>query len=266
MSRDTRHVPVLVAILVALTLAIAPLPPTVAPYRPDWVALTLIYWSMTLPRTWSVGTAWLTGIVLDVAEGTLLGQHALQADHIGRQLGDLLLRRVDDGQPLADLRKGRVGLFKTLGQAFVHLPADLLQAFVGRAREGLHALDQVVSVARQVLGNLTLHAVDAALQRCGEALLRLGLALLESLAKASEALDHAMLQLGDAPELLLADAAELLALFVEPGVEAVNGGRDVAAPRLGLQHDPNQQRDRQQEQKQADGLSKQPNSLSHLLT
>jgi rod shape-determining protein MreD len=32
---------------------------------------------MQLPRTWSVGTAWIVGIVLDVSQGTLLGQHAL---------------------------------------------------------------------------------------------------------------------------------------------------------------------------------------------
>ena len=32
---------------------------------------------MMLPRTWSVGSAWLTGLVLDVAQGTILGQHAL---------------------------------------------------------------------------------------------------------------------------------------------------------------------------------------------
>jgi len=36
-----------------------------------------IYWAMRLPRTWSVGSAWLVGLLLDVAQGTLLGQHAL---------------------------------------------------------------------------------------------------------------------------------------------------------------------------------------------
>jgi rod shape-determining protein MreD len=32
---------------------------------------------MVLPRSYGIGTAWLVGIVLDVAQGTLLGQHAL---------------------------------------------------------------------------------------------------------------------------------------------------------------------------------------------
>ncbi len=72
-----RRLPVVIAIIVALTLAIAPLPEVLRPYRPDWVLLTLIYWSIALPRSFSVGSAWLTGLVLDVAQGTLLGQHAL---------------------------------------------------------------------------------------------------------------------------------------------------------------------------------------------
>ena len=32
---------------------------------------------MMLPRTWNVGSAWIVGLVLDVAQGTILGQHAL---------------------------------------------------------------------------------------------------------------------------------------------------------------------------------------------
>lgn len=71
------RLPVILTIIVSLMLMVMPLPDWATPFRPDWVALTLIYWAMMLPRTWSVGTAWLIGIVLDVAQGTLLGQHAL---------------------------------------------------------------------------------------------------------------------------------------------------------------------------------------------
>lgn len=56
---------------------IVPLPDWAATFRPDWLALTLIYWAIWLPRSWSVGSAWMVGLVLDVAQGTLLGQHAL---------------------------------------------------------------------------------------------------------------------------------------------------------------------------------------------
>src|SRR5690606_18207522 len=75
-NREAR-LPVLGCFIAALLLAIVPLPEWAAPYRPDWVLLTLIYWSIASPQRYSVGTAWLLGIVLDIAYGTLLGQHAL---------------------------------------------------------------------------------------------------------------------------------------------------------------------------------------------
>lgn len=79
MSRDTssRRLPVIVTLVVGLMLTVMPLPPLVAPGRPDWLALLVIFWAMQLPRTWSVGSAWMIGIILDVANGTVLGQHAL---------------------------------------------------------------------------------------------------------------------------------------------------------------------------------------------
>ena len=44
--------------------------------RPDFVALTLLYWCIHWPRKVSFGTAWGTGLLLDVADATLLGEHA----------------------------------------------------------------------------------------------------------------------------------------------------------------------------------------------
>ena len=76
-SFAVRHLPVLVTILVAFMLMIMPLPDAAESFRPDWVALILIFWAMTVPRSYSIGTAWIIGVVLDVAQGTLLGQHAL---------------------------------------------------------------------------------------------------------------------------------------------------------------------------------------------
>ena len=77
MSKGTGRFPVILTIILAIMLTVLPLPDWADPFRPDWVALTLIYWAMMLPRTWSVGSAWIVGIVLDVAQGTILGQHAL---------------------------------------------------------------------------------------------------------------------------------------------------------------------------------------------
>ena len=76
-DRGSKRLPVIVTILVALMLMIMPLPEVFEPFRPDWIAITLIFWAMQLPKSWGVGIAWLIGIVLDVAQGTLLGQHAV---------------------------------------------------------------------------------------------------------------------------------------------------------------------------------------------
>jgi len=79
MSRDrsSRRLPVIITFIVGLMLTVMPLADSVEPFRPDWLALVVIFWAMQLPRTWSVGSAWIIGIVLDVSYGTLLGQHAL---------------------------------------------------------------------------------------------------------------------------------------------------------------------------------------------
>ncbi len=76
-DRDSRRLPVIATLLVGLMLTILPLPESIEPFRPDWLALLVIFWAMQLPRTWSIGTAWIIGIILDVSYGTLLGQHAL---------------------------------------------------------------------------------------------------------------------------------------------------------------------------------------------
>jgi rod shape-determining protein MreD len=69
--------PVFMSFIFGMMLTIMPLPDAIDVFRPDWLAMLVIYWAMQLPRTWSVGTAWIVGIVLDASQGTLLGQHAL---------------------------------------------------------------------------------------------------------------------------------------------------------------------------------------------
>ena len=79
MSKDSavRHLPVIVTLIVALALTMLPLPRAIDAFRPDWLALIMIFWALAAPGHYGVGIAWLVGIVLDVAQGTLLGQHAL---------------------------------------------------------------------------------------------------------------------------------------------------------------------------------------------
>ena len=76
-DRASNRFPVILTYMVGLMLTIMPLPASLEAFRPDWLAMLVIFWAMRLPRTWSVGTAWLIGIILDVTHGTLLGQHAL---------------------------------------------------------------------------------------------------------------------------------------------------------------------------------------------
>lgn len=60
-----------------LMLAVVPVPDLVAPLRPDWVAVVLLYWSLMAPRHFSLLTAFWMGIALDTLSGALLGQNAL---------------------------------------------------------------------------------------------------------------------------------------------------------------------------------------------
>ena len=66
-----------ISFLIALSLEVMPMPDGLAPWRPPWVALTVIYWSMHRPGRIGVGIAWLMGLTLDVLQGAVLGQHAL---------------------------------------------------------------------------------------------------------------------------------------------------------------------------------------------
>jgi len=68
---------ILITFCVALLLTILPIPEWARAFRPQWVTLVLIYWSMALPHRIGVGIGFVTGILLDVLTGTLLGQHAL---------------------------------------------------------------------------------------------------------------------------------------------------------------------------------------------
>jgi len=66
-----------ISLVMALILMILPLPDWSQMYRPNWMALALIYWSMALPQRVGLWFAFFCGIVLDTSLGTLLGQHTL---------------------------------------------------------------------------------------------------------------------------------------------------------------------------------------------
>ena len=72
-----RPLPILATLIGAMMLEIVPLPTWAEPMRPDWLALTIMYWAMYVPHRIGVGAAWASGLVLDTLTGALLGQYAL---------------------------------------------------------------------------------------------------------------------------------------------------------------------------------------------
>ncbi|HVF64453.1 MAG TPA: rod shape-determining protein MreD [Casimicrobiaceae bacterium] len=77
MLRPVNPVFVAVTLFVALLLNLLPLSGTALTVRPDFLALVLLYWCIQAPRYVSVGVAWLMGMLMDVGDATLFGQHAL---------------------------------------------------------------------------------------------------------------------------------------------------------------------------------------------
>jgi rod shape-determining protein MreD len=45
--------------------------------RPDFVLLVLLYWLIRTPHLCNIGTAWVMGVLVDLAGGDLFGEHAL---------------------------------------------------------------------------------------------------------------------------------------------------------------------------------------------
>jgi rod shape-determining protein MreD len=68
---------IVITFLIAVVLAVMPLPDWARLYRPQWVTLVLIYWTLALPQRVGVGVGFVLGILLDTLTGTLFGQHAL---------------------------------------------------------------------------------------------------------------------------------------------------------------------------------------------
>ena len=68
---------ILASFTVAFVLAVYPLPQALQWARPEWVTLVLIYWIIALPQRIGVSVSFAAGLMLDLLEGSLLGQNAL---------------------------------------------------------------------------------------------------------------------------------------------------------------------------------------------
>jgi len=68
---------VIPTLIVALMLSMWPLPDWLEHARPEWVVLVLIYWALAMPEQIGVTVAWFVGLLLDVTQGAIIGQHAV---------------------------------------------------------------------------------------------------------------------------------------------------------------------------------------------
>lgn len=61
----------------AMSLRVAPFSQLISTINPDWVLLTVIYWTIMLPYRKGIFNAWVIGLLTDVLLGRTLGEYAL---------------------------------------------------------------------------------------------------------------------------------------------------------------------------------------------
>ncbi len=69
--------PIFIGLTLLVALALNMLPAGRHAAQPDLLALALVFWNVHQPRRVGVGAAFLFGLMMDVHDGALLGQHAL---------------------------------------------------------------------------------------------------------------------------------------------------------------------------------------------
>jgi rod shape-determining protein MreD len=74
--RDSRSLFFLTVTAAAL-LSLLPLPDMLLPFKPYWVALVIIYWSLETNDMISLGMAFLIGLLFDILSSSLMGLHGL---------------------------------------------------------------------------------------------------------------------------------------------------------------------------------------------
>lgn len=80
-------------LIAALLLNLLPWSGVALAIKPDFVALVVLYWCIQQPRKVGFSAAWILGLIMDIADGTLFGQHALSYSILA-YAGIVLHRRV----------------------------------------------------------------------------------------------------------------------------------------------------------------------------
>ena len=69
--------PVFIGVSLIAALLLDMLPLGRVPWMPDFLALVLVFWAVHQPLRVGIGLAFLFGLIVDVHQASLLGQHAL---------------------------------------------------------------------------------------------------------------------------------------------------------------------------------------------
>ena len=69
--------PLFIGFSLFVALLVNFLPTSPLPWLPDWVALVIVFWCIREPRHVGMGTGFVFGVAMDVADSGVLGQHAL---------------------------------------------------------------------------------------------------------------------------------------------------------------------------------------------
>jgi rod shape-determining protein MreD len=105
---------IVLSLLAALLLNWLPWQGIFLALHPDFVALVLLYWCTHKPFRVGIGIAWMTGVLADVADASLFGQHAL-AYTVLAYGGIVLNRRMQ----MFDLRQQTMQVFPVLLLTYV---------------------------------------------------------------------------------------------------------------------------------------------------
>lgn len=112
-------------LLCAAVLAVFPLDRSLVWWRPEWVLLVLVYWTIALPHRIGMLTALLAGFLADVLEGVAIGQNMLSFTII---------------VVLARLMYQRVRVFSPLQQAWVVFVLVGVHQLIGQWLQSLQGM------------------------------------------------------------------------------------------------------------------------------
>ncbi len=74
---QNKRTAVYLSLFIAYLLLFLPWTEVAKQYKPDFMLLVLIFWLIRAPSICNVGTAWVMGLLVDLATGGTFGQHAL---------------------------------------------------------------------------------------------------------------------------------------------------------------------------------------------